>query len=214
MSIKDMWKTNALRLVLMIVVNLALMSVGSLPWMVLGLLVLLAGMYFAFRQGMGFGHEACGILDSVRRIQASEGPGRDQLDDKVLARAWSPECGLKGVLVSALIPYVTGCIYIVAALLNLNAVLIPARVIALILALPFWPILIHWYETFDQLRPAIAVLLMVSPFVLPACFYAGYMQGPRLWKRSEQAMAQGLRRAKAKSRIVRKRTPKPQKPEI
>ncbi len=214
MSVKDMWKTNALRHVLLIVVNLALMTVGNLPWMVLGLLVLLAGMYLAFRQGMGAGHEACGILDSVRRIQASEGPGKDQLDGKVLARAWSAERGLKGMLVSALIPYVAGCFYIVAALLKLSAVVVPARVVSLIFALPFWPVLINWYETFEVLRPAIAVLLMVSPFVLPLCFYTGYMQGPRLWKRSEQAMAQGLRRAKAKSRIVRKRVPKPQKPEI
>ena len=214
MSVKEMWKANALRLLLMILLNLALCSVGRLAWTVLGLLVMLAGMYLSFRQGMSCGHEACGILDSVRRVQQTNDSAGSQLDARVLAKTWSRDRGLRGVLASALLPYVVGCLYIVAELLSIRPLVVPARVAALILALPFWPVLLTWYEVFDRLRPATAALLMVSPFVLPLAFYAGYMQGPRLWKRSEQAMAQGLRRAKAKSRIVKKRLPKQQKPEI
>ena len=53
MSIKDMWKSNAITLILLIVLNLALFSLGNTPWLVLGLICLAAGMFLSYRQGMG-----------------------------------------------------------------------------------------------------------------------------------------------------------------
>jgi hypothetical protein len=50
--------------------------------------------------------------------------------------------------------------------------------------------------------------------VLPAATCAGYLQGPKLWKKTEEAMAKGKRRAKARSRIVKKNKPRVQKPQI
>ena len=56
---------------------------------------------------------------------------------------------------------------------------------------------------------------MISPFILPLFQFWGYMQGPKLWKKTEQAMADGRRRAKARSRIVKKnKLPRTMKPEI
>ena len=42
MSTMDMWKANAVTLILLIVVNLALFGLGTTPWMVLGLILLAA----------------------------------------------------------------------------------------------------------------------------------------------------------------------------
>ena len=214
MSIMEMWKSNALRTTVLIVLNMALASLGRLPWTVLGLILLLGSMYLAFRQGMAFGHEACALLDNVRRVEASSDHPGEQFDKKVLSRTWSKGRGIAGVLASALVPYIAACVYLACALLNVEAAVLPARLVALLLAMPFWPVLAFWFDTFDQLHPAIIALLMISPFVLPLCIFAGYMQGPRLWARSEKAMAQGLRRAKAKSRVTKKRVPKAAKPEI
>ena len=214
MSVSDMWKACAVQLLLMILLDLALISLGGVAWLVLGALALLAGAYFSFRRGMGFGHEACALLDSVQSVQAHGGPGRDQLDAKLLSRTWSRERGIRGVLAAALIPYAASCLYMAAALVPLKPVLMPARVAALLLAMPYWPVVGYWFESMDQLHPAIIALLMISPFVLPLCMFAGYMQGPKLWQKSERAMAQGRRRAKARSRVGKKRVPKPPKPEI
>ena len=52
MSIMEMWRANALRTVVLVILGMALSSLGKLPWIVLGLLLLLGGMYLAFRQGM------------------------------------------------------------------------------------------------------------------------------------------------------------------
>ena len=86
--------------------------------------------------------------------------------------------------------------------------------LAWVLALPFWPLVAHWFETYDSLAPALVAVFLISPFVLPLCMFAGYMQGPKLWQKSERAMAQGRRRAKARSRVVKKRAPKVRGPEI
>lgn len=214
MSVSDMWKACAVQQALLIILNLAVISLGRAPWLILGALALLAGAYFSFRRGMGFGHEACALLDSVRSVQAHEGPGRDQLDDKLLRRTWSRDRGLRGVLASALVPYAASCFYMAAAIVPLRRVLVPARVAALFLAMPFWPLVGYWFESMDQMHPAIIAMLMISPFVLPLCMFAGYMQGPKLWQKSERAMAQGRRRAKARSRVGQRRAPKPPKPEI
>ena len=61
MSTMDMWKANAVTLILLIVVNLALFGLGTTPWMVLGLILLAGALFMTYRQGMGFGHEACSI---------------------------------------------------------------------------------------------------------------------------------------------------------
>ena len=60
----------------------------------------------------------------------------------------------------------------------------------------------------------LVLVLMVSPFVIPTFTFMGYLQGPRLWENTEKAMARGKRRAKAKSRIVKKNKPREQKPQI
>ena len=214
MSMWEMWRSNAVALLILIILDLALLSIGGLAWIVLGILALLAALYLAWRRGMAFGHDACSLLETVRRAEDPESPAHGQLDAKVINRAWSRWRGLKGTLLSALVPYVAGCAYIVCVLLKLDAAIIPTRAAGLLLAMPYWPILQPFYESFDRLTPAIAGMLMISPFVMPLCCYAGYLQGPKLWAKSEAAMAQGKRRAKAKSRVVRRRQPKPQKPEI
>lgn len=215
MSVSDMWKANATSLFLLVLLNLALFTLGTTAWTVLGLICLAAALFIAYRQGMSFGHEACGILSTVERASDPESPAHNQLDPKVVAKAWRPATGVKGVFASALIPYVAGCLYIVCSLLNVEALILPTRLLSWVLATPFWPVVLPWYQTFDKLTPVAAAVLMISPFVIPLCTFAGYMQGPKLWQKSEKAMAEGRRRAKAKSRVVRKKTkPRSQRPEI
>jgi len=215
MNTAGMWKANAATLFLLILLNLALFTLGNTPWMVLGLIALAGAMFFSYRQGMDFGHNACGILKTVERAQDPQSPTRGQLDEKVIRQAWSVSKGVKGVLGSALIPYVAGCLYIACSLLKLEPMVIPTRLISWVLAVPFWPVVLAWYDTFDRLTGTVAAVLMISPFVLPLCTFAGYMRGPKLWEKSEKAMAEGKCRAKVKSRLLRKkRTPRSQKPEI
>ena len=215
MSAMDMWKANAVTLILLIVVNLALFGLGITPWMVLGLILLAGALFMAYRQGMGFGHEACGILQTVERARDPQSPSYGQVDEKVQKRAWSVSTGVKGVLASALVPYVVGCAYIELSLLKLYPANVIMRLVAWVVALPFWPAMLPFSQTFDRLTGPVAAVLMISPFVLPLCTFAGYMQGPKLWAKSEKAMAEGRRRAKAKSRVVRKKaTPRSQRPEI
>ncbi len=215
MSITDMWKSNAVTLILLIVLNLALFTLGNTPWLVLGLICLLGGMFLSYRQGMGFGHEACGILQMVEKARDPESPSYGQVDEKVARRAWSASTGIKGVLASALVPYVVGCLYIVLSLLKVHPADAVMRLVSWVVALPFWPAMLPFSQTFDRLTAPVAAVLMISPFVLPLCTFAGYMQGPKLWAKSEKAMAEGRRRAKAKSRVGRKKSvPRSQRPEI
>lgn len=217
MRIGDMWKANAITTFLLVLLNLALFGIsaeGYLAWTVLGCLALALSMFFAYRQGMDYGHHACGILQTVEKAMAPESPTHGQLDDKVIKEAWSVNTGVKGMLLSALIPYVVGCLYIAASLLKIEPLILPTRLASWVLVCPFWPPVLPFYSTFDRLTGTAAAVLMISPFIIPACSFAGYMQGPKLWAKSEKAMAEGKRRAKAKSRVVRKRAPKVQKPEI
>ena len=215
MNVTDMWKSNAVTLVLLIVLNLALFSLGTTPWLVLGLICLAGGMFLSYRQGMGFGHEACGILQMVEKARDPASPSYGQVDEKVQKRAWSVSTGIRGVLASALIPYVVGCLYIVLSLLKVHPADAVMRLVSWVVALPFWPAMLPFSQTFDRLTGPVAAVLMISPFVLPLCTYAGYMQGPKLWAKSEKAMAEGRRRAKAKSRVARKKNvPRSQRPEI
>ena len=215
MSITDMWKANATTLALLIVLNLALFTLGTTPWMVLGLILLAGGLFISYRQGMGFGHEACSLSQLVEKARDPESPSYGQVDAAVEKRAWSSWTGFRGVLASALVPYVAGCVYIILSLLKVHPADMVARLVSWVLALPYWPAMLPFSQTFDRLTAPVAAVLMISPFVLPLCTFAGYMQGPKLWARSEKAMAEGRRRAKAKSRVVRKkRTPRSQRPEI
>ena len=215
MSVGEMWKSNAAIHLLLVVVNLAIFTLGNTPWAVLGLICLALSMFYAFRQGMSFGHTACGILETVKRSRDPQSPAHGQLDRSVEVRAWSVSRGVRGVLACALLPYLTGCLYIGCTLLGIEPMILPMRLVAWVVAIPFWPVVLPWYQAFDRLTGVVAAVLMISPFVLPLCIFAGYMQGPKLWEKSEKAMAEGRRRARAKSRINRKKTvPKAQRPEI
>ena len=215
MTIGDMYRTNAMTLFLLILINLGLFTLGTLPWTVLGLLCLAGAMFLSFRQGMAYGHEASGIRKTVDRAMDPQSPTHGQLDGKLIGRAWSVSLGLRAVLACALLPYLVGAAYIVSTLLGWQNLVMPLRLASWVLAAPYWPVVLPWYNTFDRLTGVVAAVLMISPFALPLCTFAGYMQGPRLWEKSEKAMAEGKRRAKAKSRVVRKkRVPRSQKPEI
>lgn len=214
MGVKDMVKSNLITLFLLILVNTMCMSFGTTAWIVFGLLLLAAALFSCFRQGMNIGHESCGVLQNVEAA-AKEGKNPvDLLGKKYCSGAWSVSRGIKGIFASALIPYAVNCIYIALMLLDVQPAAIFARVAAWFISLPYWPALLHWYETFTTLEAPIIIMLMVSPFIMPAVTFIGYLQGPKLWKKTEEAMAQGKRRAKAKSRVGKKMAPKVQKPEI
>ena len=124
--------------------------------------------------------------------------------------------GVKALFGSALVPYVCSCVYIIMMLLGDGTEIhtVIARVLAWLMALPFWPAIAWKYETFTTLEWPIVLVLMVSPFVIPTFTFLGYIQGPKLWQKTEEAMARGKRRAKAKSRIVKKNKPREQRPQI
>ncbi len=212
MSIMDMWKTCVFTTVLLIFLNLGLFTLNNnLAWTILGLILLLGALYLAYRQGMGFGHEACRLLATLKEVDGVRSP----VDEKVAKRAWSVNRGVKAVLATALVPYLIGCAYIVLSLLKVDSLAVPMRLVSWVVASPYWPCILPWTHTFDRLTGAVAAVLMISPFVMPLVTFAGYMQGPKLWAKSEKAMAEGKRRAKAKSRVVRKkRVPRSQRPEI
>ena len=151
----------------------------------------------------------------MEKARDPQSPSYGQVDEKVQKRAWSVSTGVRGVLASALVPYVVGCLYIVLSLLKVRPADAVMRLVSWVLALPFWPAMLPFSQTFDRLTAPVAAVLMISPFVLPLCTFAGYMRGPKLWAKSEKAMAEGRRRAKAKSRVARKKsTPRSQRPEI
>ena len=212
MSIMDMWKTCVFTTVLLIFLNLGLFTLNNnLAWTILGLILLLGALCLAYRQGMGFGHEACRLLATLKEVDGARSP----VDEKVAKRAWSVNRGVKAVLATALVPYLIGCAYIVLSLLKVDSLAVPMRLVSWVVASPYWPCILPWTHTFDRLTGAVAAVLMISPFVMPLVTFAGYMQGPKLWAKSEKAMAEGKRRAKAKSRVVRKkRVPRSQRPEI
>lgn len=214
MGVRDMVKSNLITLLLLILVNTMCMSFGTTAWIIFGLLLLVAALFSCYRQGMNIGHEACGVL---KNVEQAETEGKDPyvlMGKKYVSRAWSVTCGVKGIFASALIPYAVNCVYIVLMVLNVQPAAVFARVASWLVSLPYWPALLHWYDTFTTLEPPIIIMLMLSPFVMPLITFAGYLQGPKLWKKTEEAMAQGKRRAKAKSRVGKKIIPKTQKPEI
>ena len=209
-----MWRDNAATLVVMILLSLALMSINKAAWIILGILALIGAIYLAFRRGTGLGHEACSVKATVDRAADPASKMHGQLDDKYMAQAYSPRRAMKGALLCALVPFVCSCAYIISMLVGAEPLILPTRLAAWVLALPFWPLVAHWFETYDTLAPALVAVFLISPFVLPMATYAGYLQGPKLWAKTEKAMAEGKRRAKAKSRVVKKSVPRQQKPEI
>ena len=117
MSIMDMWKTCVFTTVLLIFLNLGLFTLNNnLAWTILGLILLLGALYLAYRQGMGFGHEACRLLATLKEVDGARSP----VDEKVAKRAWSVNRGVKAVLATALVPYLIGCAYIVLSLLKVD----------------------------------------------------------------------------------------------
>lgn len=214
LSVSEMWKGMLLIKVVLIIVGFVVFSFGNtIIWIALGALTLLGGAWMMFRQGQGAGHEACSVSHSVERV-ISEGK-EGEVTQKLRSQMWSRSNGAKSVLASALIPYVINAIYIIFMLLDVNfTATIVARLVSWAITMPFWPIVAYWHETFTVLTPDIVAVLMISPFVLPLCHFAGYMTGPKLWEKTEKAMADGRRRAKARSRIVKKKKGGPQKPLI
>ena len=206
MSVFEMWRTNTGTLIMLMFLNLGLFSLNNpMAWTILGLILLLGGLYLSYRQGMAYGHEACALRASVQSAEDPDSPAHGQVDASVIRRAWSVSTGIKALLVFALPPYLAGCLYIASTLLGFKPLILPMRLISWLLAMPYWPCVLPWSQVFDRLTGTVAAVLMISPFILPLAAFAGYMQGPKLWAKSEKAMAEGKRRAKAKSRVQRKK---------
>lgn len=216
LTVFDMWKSVSVLKAILIFVSFTVLSFGNMTvFIALGIVVLLLACYMAFRQGQGIGHEACSVSSSIRHI--GQQPGRaDQIDDKMYRQAFSVSNGVKSILAGGLIGYLVNSVYIACMLLKApEGVQLGTRMASFVVSIGYWPIVVHWHELFNVLTPDIVAVLMAGPFLLPVCQFAGYLQGPKLWEKTEKAMAEGKRRAKARSRIGRKKnTPKIRKPEI
>ena len=197
--------------VLLVVIGFMIFSTGiTALWVGLGLALLLGSAYMVFRQGQGAGHEACAVSKSVADI------GAEKADKKMLSQMWSVSNGVKSIFAGAVFAYTVNAIYIILMLLGAPATAkVISRLVSWAITIPYWPIIAAWHETYEFLTPDIAAVLMLSPFILPTVHFLGYLQGPKLWKKTEQAMVNGRRRAKARSRIVKKnKLPRSMKPEI
>lgn len=207
-----MWKSTILIKIVLIFIGFILFSIGSnVAWTILGCAVLLGSCWFMFRQGQNAGHESCGVTKSIGRVEA-EGK---RADEGLYRQAWSRSNGVKSIFAGALFAYAVNAVYIILSLLDVSemAVMI-SRVASWVVTMPYWPVIAMFHETYVALTPDIVIVLMASPFLLPLCHYFGYLCGPKLWQNTEKAMADGKRRAKARSRIVKKKGPRIQKPEI
>lgn len=207
-----MWKSTILIKIVLIFIGFILFSVGNeVVWTVLGCAVLLGSCWFMFRQGQGAGHESCAVTKSIERVEA-EGK---RADEGLYRQMWSRSNGVKSIFAGAVFAYAVNAVYIILTLVDAGemAVMI-SRVVSWVVTMPYWPVIAMFHETYVALTPDIVIVLMASPFLLPLCHYFGYLCGPKLWQNTEKAMADGKRRAKARSRIVKKKGPKIQKPEI
>lgn len=217
MTTNDMFKNALVLKLTLIFISFLVFSFGNmLVFQLAGILVMLLGCFWAFRQGTAMGHESCSIASSLKRIE--EDPAkRAQAEPKMYKQAYSESNGVKALFASALIDYVLHAVYIIMMLLKVEGTaLIVSRLISFVAVIPYWPVVSHWHEVFNVLTWDIVAVLMISPFLIPVCQYIGYRQGPALWAKTEKAMAEGKRRAKARSRIGRrkKQEPKFRKPEI
>lgn len=216
MSIFEMWKLSSLVYALLVLINFTLFSIGqTMIWIIAGVIILLCAAYFTLKQGMDFGHAACSVSKSIQRVSETKDKPND-VDAKMQRQAWSKATGIKSIFSGAAVGYIINCIYIILMMTGISDTLMFVfRLMSWVTVMPYWPIVAYWYPTFTTLTPAIVALLMVSPFFLPVIQYIGYLQGPKLWASTEQAMAKGKRRAKARSRIARKqKTVKQRGPEI
>ena len=214
MTIFEMCKGTATLKVMLIVIGLLVFSFDvQAIWIIVGIVALLGSCFLAFRQGGAMGHEACSVAKSIER--AGDEASR-QFEPKMFKRVWSKSTGVKTVFAGGLVGYIIGCIYIVCALIDSESMVTGvARLVAWLGCIPYWPIVAHWHETYVALTPDVIVVLLAGPFLLPLCQYIGYLQGPALWAKTEKAMADGKRRAKARSRIVKKnKKPRARGPEI
>ena len=207
-----MWKSTVLIKIVLVFIGFILFSIGSnVAWTILGSLVLLGCCWFMFRQGQNAGHESCAVTKSIERVEA-EGK---RADEGLYRQAWSRSNGVKSIFAGALFAYAVNAAYIILSLLDVSeAAVMISRVVSWVVTMPYWPVIAMFHETYVALTPDIVIVLMASPFLLPLCHYFGYLCGPKLWQNTEKAMADGRRRAKARSRIVKKKAPRIQKPEI
>ena len=215
MSTFGLWKSVEMAKLLLFFVSFMVLNFNNMIlWIVLGLVILLGACYLTFRQGQMSGHESCAISKTIANAEAT---GKlHTLDPKMLKKAWSRSNGVKSVFAGALIAYVINAVYIVVMMTGVEGTpLYISRVASWVVTMGFWPLIATWYESYTVMNGWVAAVLMISPFVLPLCQYAGYMCGPKLWAKTEKAMAEGKRRAKARSRINRrKKAPKVRGPEI
>ncbi|MCQ2438022.1 MAG: hypothetical protein MJ099_06465, partial [Clostridia bacterium] len=186
---------------------------NTLVWVIGGTLVLLIALYLLFRQGMQMGHESCSMTSTIESVTASG--NAEKLEPVVFKKAWNKNNAIRLVLASGLVSYVINCFYIIMMQVHAGeTLLLGSRLVSWLVSLPYWPILVYWHDNFTVLTPDIIVLLMVTPFILPAVTAIGYLQGPRLWAHSETAMKAGRRRAKARSRVMKTAKRQPKGPEI
>lgn len=209
MTIKDMFKNTLVLKAMLIFITFSVFSFGNMTvYLLVGLLVMLLGCFLALKQGAAMGHEACSVASSLRRI-AESGDKTDVVDPKMYKQAYSTANGVKAVFAGALIGYLINTVYIIVMLAGVDSgALVISRLASFIISIPYWPIVSYWHPVFDVLTWDIVALLMLSPFLLPVCQFIGYTQGPALWAKTEKAMADGKRRAKARSRIGRTKVKK------
>lgn len=212
-----MFKSVLVMKAILIFMMFTVFSFGNMTvFGVLGILLLLGGCFITMRQGAAIGHEACSISHSLQRV-AEDSSKAQQLDKKMVARAFSMHTGLKAVFAGALIDYVINAVYIVLMLIKIEETsvgLVASRLLSFVVSIPYWSVVSFWHDTYNVISWDIVAVLMAGPFLLPIFQYIGYKQGPALWAKTEKAMADGKRRAKARSRIVKKKTARGQRPEI
>lgn len=211
MSVFEMWRSTLAIKILLVVIGFMVFSFGITGlWVGIGIALLLAGALMVFRQGQSAGHEACAVSKSVAAI------GADKADKKMLSQMWSVSNGVRSIFAGAAVSYTINAIYIILSVVHAPEIAtFISRLVSWVITMPYWPIIAAWHETYEFLTTDIILVLMISPFILPLVQFAGYMQGPKLWKKTEQAMVDGRRRAKARSRIVKKnKLPRSMRPEI
>ena len=211
MSVFEMWRSTLAIKILLVVIGFMVFSFGITGlWVGIGIALLLAGALMVFRQGQSAGHEACAASKSVAAI------GADKADKKMLSQMWSVSNGVRSIFAGAAVSYTINAIYIILSVVHAPEIAtFVSRLVSWVITMPYWPIIAAWHETYEFLTTDVILVLMISPFILPLVQFAGYMQGPKLWKKTEQAMVDGRRRAKARSRIVKKnKLPRSKRPEI
>ena len=211
MSVFEMWRSTLAIKILLVVIGFMVFSFGITGlWVGIGIALLLAGALMVFRQGQSAGHEACAASKSVAAI------GADKADKKMLSQMWSVSNGVRAIFAGAAVSYTINAIYIILSVVHASEIAtFVSRLVSWVITMPYWPIIAAWHETYEFLTTDVILVLMISPFILPLVQFAGYMQGPKLWKKTEQAMVDGRRRAKARSRIVKKnKLPRSMRPEI